>query len=242
MVNNMFTICGPFWFPERSIYSHTSTVIVVVYFYQNYSSVQINFKVSTSNCTLIKLSPCQPGLKFEELVVTKPLTADPPSCSVVQVSSGKFELNKEINQSLADTISAGTNGYPLCPSLSLTLDQSQYKGMSTSYVINGFLQKAYWSYSWFKIQNYQSNNFIGSSTVTMWNYFDKTRHLQSSKLNNLLNAWYSENRDISLDIELDIRRESVVFELVFNHIAEADPGLVVGGGANPLDGGANLIY
>ena len=38
-VTNMFTLCGPLWFPERSIYSYTSTVIAVAYSYQNYSSV-----------------------------------------------------------------------------------------------------------------------------------------------------------------------------------------------------------
>ena len=217
-VTNMFTLCGPFWFPERSIYSHTSSVVVVVYSYQNYSSVQINFKISTSNCTLIKLSPCQPRMKFEELLMTKLLKTDPTSCSVVQISSGKFEFNEEINQSLAETISAGKNGYPLCPSLSLTLDQSQYMDMSTSYVINGFLARTYWSYSWFTIQNYQANNFIGSSTVTMWNHFGKTRKIQSSKLNNLLNQWYSGNNDMSLDIEFNVRRDSIVFEFVLNHI------------------------
>ena len=180
--------------------------------------MQINFTISASNCTLIKLSPCQTRLKFEELVMTKFLKADPTSCSVVQISSGKFELNMEINQSLAETISAGKNGYPLCPSLLLTLDQLQYMAMSTSYVINGFLARTYWSYSWFTIQNYQANNFIGSSTVTMWNNFGKTMEFQSSKLNNLLNQWYSGNSDMSLDIEFDVRRDSIVFEFVLNHI------------------------
>ena len=150
--------------------------------------------------------------------MTKFLKADPTFCSVVQISSGKFELNREINQSLADIISAGKKGYPLCPFLSLTLDQSKYNAMSTSYVINGFLARTYWSYSWFTIQNYQDNNFIGSSTVTMWNNFNKTREFQSSKLNNLLNQWYSGNNDMSLDIEFDVRRDSIVFEFVLNHI------------------------
>ena len=111
-VTNMLTLCGPLWFPERSIYSYTSTVMAVVYSYQNYSSVQINFTISASNCTLIKISPCQPRLKFQELVMTKFLKADPTFCSVVQISSGKFELNREINQSLAETISAGKMDTP----------------------------------------------------------------------------------------------------------------------------------
>ena len=207
-IKNTFTLCDTVWLNKRNVYFNASKVLMMFYTYQEYSSVLIDFKVSLSECKLVKITPCEPALNVDRTSnqVMKFYILHPESCSVVQVSSGLHEINEEVEKSVA----GGMLGrYPDCVALFLNIDQSKYKDMSALYFIRGYLHY----YSEFMIQSYKSNNFIGNSTITTWNTVSKTETEKFSKLFNLMNHWVNANAFIR--IYYHVKRETITYFFKF---------------------------
>ena len=124
-IKNTFSLCNTIWSIEKNIYFNSSEVLVIFYSDKEYSSTTINFQVSMSQCILIKIIPCEPKLHTGHITdeVKYHLSLYPSPCSLIQVSSGLYEINDNVEKNVAKRLMIT---YPVCVPLFLTIDQSVF--------------------------------------------------------------------------------------------------------------------